>query len=1194
MNSSTSQSNLPFTGHPNGHRDGGSTNQFGCSAQELSELLELDNREATLRVREQYGGIRELCRHLKTSPTTGLSGSLTDLQIRAKTFGLNVWESFVPVLWNATWDITIGILMATEVISFAFSFVPREFPRDFETGMTHSASDWIEHVALFVIILLIVLAIALIEWFKQHCAGEIQHVRKCTVIRGGQYVEIPTKEIVVGDICDISYGNIVPASGFLLHGSGVRVKVGLPDGTVQTVEKDVLSDSLVHSGSHVVGGSGRMVITKVGPNVKAVKKLFPSFDQKNQKTDRKVHDCLQHDSQRMKLSLLEEEHSDAVFHIKRKSMLETKLRLLTVRLCYAGIAGTVLLTGAFIVQLSLRTFVIGKETSIVDFVHDFVKCLLLVAAAAVVIVPVRLPAGLVLVFAQTLKRMQREGVLVQNLGALENAAYITDVIISKTGTISTNQTSVAQVFLGGHMYNGPSAYHKIPDGIRSLLVRLMSLSTEYGSQVEGSGKGVEGQRRQGDSRDCALLKFVLDLCQSYRTVRELTPSDHFVWICPFDSTRKFNIKVIPYGKGGYQVLTKGAAEVLLGRCSSIVDGDGNTRLLNFGEVQSIVQNVVRPMSAMGLTTICLAYKNYVSGVPKQNEECASSEPNWEDEESVMSNLTCVAIFGVEDPLIDKLPELVRKCHMFGIGIRLVTGEDSEAAESVAIKCGIVKDRSKLDILEGKSFEAQIRRIPTGPVVPEYFNSVWHQLRVVARASPENRLSIVHFISEFLSKMQSQVIACVGKDLADVPSLLKADVGFSMVNVGSDVTREAADIILKHDGLSGIVRCIIWSRCIQENIRKLLQFQLTSIAVTFFTVLIGVCVFNESPLQAIHLLWIKMILDSLAAVALASEQPMEKFGDCQSSSRHDSLFSRSVGKNVILHSLYQINVVLSIFFTGEYFIDMEEEHGHKHGKMSSKNTTIFNTCILMMLFNEINARMLNGGRNMFYQIYCSYVFAGLWIGSFVIQVIIVQFGGSAFSTVALTLEQWGWCLFFGIGELLWCQVIAFLPACEIFDKRSTSPKDIRQMEQNSKALWEAEDDDSFDDSHLGMMLWKHGLTRLQNQLRVARAFKNILDSSSEPRSSRGSLEDDPDLGDPADRLPGRHWQSFSTHSCFYPQLHPRDRDPAEIQRMQNVKSRSADNVLFDPWISGLAGNWSNQMDVPRCAKVEKDPYETFYR
>lgn len=212
----------------------------------------------------------------------------------------------------------------------------------------------------------------------------------------------------------------------------------------------------------------------------------------------------------------------------------------------------------------------------------------------------------------------------------------------------------------------------------------------------------------GNKTECALLGFVVGLGKSFQTIRDDYPEESFTRVYTFNSVRKSMSTVIPRDGGGYRLFTKGASEIILNKCSFIYGHEGRLEKFTRDMQERLLKQVIEPMACDGLRTICIAYRDFVKGKAEINQVHIENEPNWDDEDNIVANLTCLCVVGIEDPVRPEVPDAIKKCQRAGITVRMVTGDNVNTARSIATKCGIVKPNEDFLILEGKEFNKRIR------------------------------------------------------------------------------------------------------------------------------------------------------------------------------------------------------------------------------------------------------------------------------------------------------------------------------------------------------------------------------------------------------------------------------------------------------------------------------------------------------
>lgn len=784
---------------------------------------------------------------------------------------------------------------------------------------------------------------------------------------------------------------------------------------------------------------------------------------------------------------------------QEKSVLQAKLTKLAIQIGYAGSFIAVLTVVILIVRFCVQTFVVEDKPWSPFYANHFVKFFIIGVTVLVVAVPEGLPLAVTLSLAYSVKKMMKDNNLVRHLDACETMGNATAICSDKTGTLTTNRMTVVQSYICGEDHKTTPKYESLPHHVAELLIHSISVNSAYTSRVLPGDNPGDLPKQVGNKTECSLLGFILDLGKSYQAIRDEISEETFHRVYTFNSARKSMSTVVPR-EGGYRIYTKGASEIVMKKCSFIYGKDG--RLENFSKSMQdrLVREVIEPMACNGLRTISVAYRDFVRGKADINQVHFDSEPNWEDEDNIISNLTCLCVLGIEDPVRPEVPDAIHKCQRAGITVRMVTGDNINTARSIASKCGILKPGDNSLILEGKEFNRRIRD-SSGKIQQHLIDKVWVNLRVLARSSPTDKYTLVRGIIESKINANREVVAVTGDGTNDGPALKMADVGFAMGIAGTDVAKEASDIILTDDNFTSIVKAVMWGRNVYDSIAKFLQFQLTVNVVAVIVAFVGACAINDSPLKAVQMLWVNLIMDTLASLALATEAPTPDLLQRKPYGRTKPLISRTMMKNILGQAVYMIMVIFVLLFYGDKLLDIDSgRYADIRDPPSQHFTIIFNTFVMMTLFNEINARKIHGQRNVFQGFFSNPIFYSIWLSTLASQVVIVQFGGRAFSTEALGLELWLWCILFGSGVLLWGQVVTSIPTKKlpknVFSWGSGEPQTDPIADF---AIEDKLDSDGKDGKRTGQILWIRGLTRLQTQLRVIRAFKSTLEDLEERRS-----------------------------------------------------------------------------------------------
>lgn len=469
---------------------------------------------------------------------------------------------------------------------------------------------------------------------------------------------------------------------------------------------------------------------------------------------------------------------------------------------------------------------------------------------------------LALAFATT--RMVKENNLVRVLRACETMGNATVICSDKTGTLTQNKmTVVAGTWGSDQSFSQTSedeagsspktvseVFQKCSAVIRDLIVKSVALnSTAFQEEKSGPKEFV------GSKTEVALLQLAeehlgMDLASE-------RGSAEIVQLIPFDSARKCMGVVYRTPKSGYRLLVKGASELMVNACTGkICDIEENIESIQtaplYADDREAILAIIDKYARDSLRTIGVVYKDFSSWPPThaQTLEDDSSAALFDD---IFNDMTWVGVVGIKDPLRPEVPPAIRQCHSAGVQVKMVTGDNVATATAIATSCGI-KTEDGL-VMEGPKFR-QLSDEEMDKVVPH--------LQVLARSSPEDKRILVERL-----KVLGETVAVTGDGTNDGPALRTADVGFSMGIAGTEVAKEASSIILLDDNFRSIVTAIAWGRAVNDAVAKFLQFQITvnitAVALTFVSSVYSSS--NSSVLSAVQLLWVNLIMDTFAALAL---------------------------------------------------------------------------------------------------------------------------------------------------------------------------------------------------------------------------------------------------------------------------------------------------------------------------------------
>ncbi|RKO86246.1 hypothetical protein BDK51DRAFT_23292, partial [Blyttiomyces helicus] len=713
------------------------------------------------------------------------------------------------------------------------------------------------------------------------------------VIRDGVLTEIPTAAATVGDVVVLHTGDIIPADGVLISGFNVTTDESSLTGETAVIYKETVRDPFLLSGTKLVNGVGRMLVIATG-----VRSL---------------------NGRSMKALEAEPEETP----------LQQKLTKLADEMAKVGVS----VAGGMLIILLVCYFSVESpsDRSSSDIIHEIIQLVTSAITVIVMAVPEGLPLAVTVALVHATIHMLKDNNLVRHLSACETMGNATTICSDKTGTLTMNKmkvlkgsiaqvpfvandlpTSFTKTFLAtpsipSHAYQDSEAHKKALLVFVALNLNLNSTANVTLSPETG------GTHFIGSKTEIALLQFASDLGYPFELDRART---QVLEVEPFSSERKRMSTVADVSDAEKAWLfVKGAPEIILEGCSSFVGHDGQIHTMTNSERNSYAHLIVSYANS-GLRTFCLAYKpiiRYASHpiFPPSSPDEPSPTPLLED----THGLTLLAVFGIQDPIRPEVPDAVRSCAGAGIIVRMVTGDNVGTARSIARDCGILTEDGL--VMEGPEF----RRL-----TPAEMDEVVPRLQVLARSSPLDKQVLVKAL-----KRLGETVAVTGDGTNDAPALKSADVGFSMGIAGTAVAKEASDIVILDDNFVSIVKAVIWGRSVYDSARKFLQFQLTiNVSAVTVTVVTSISSALRGPkipascLTAVQLLWVNLVLDTLAAIALATDPPTPELLNRPPSRRTDSIINRDMYRQILGQSIYQIALCMTLYFCGDGWFGTEDD------------------------------------------------------------------------------------------------------------------------------------------------------------------------------------------------------------------------------------------------------------------------------
>ena len=847
-------------------------------------------------------------------------------------------KSFLRQFVGNLGDPVIRILLGALVINILFS-------------IKGGGADWIETAGIALAVLLATLISTLSEYgserafarLSEECTRVTCRVRRRTGAGDtvGSVCELPLSEIVVGDILLLGAGEMIPADGVLTSGR-LQLDQSAMTGESREVQKsplrsgDAIPDTLSPADtSSLLRGC---VILGGGGEMLVTAVGDNTF-----------------------LGHISEEIQEDT----RKSPLKIRLEKLASqisRLGYvaAALVALVFLLGAFLLDSGFDKTVILQKLS--DWHYVWEQCfhaLTLGLTVLVVAVPEGLPMMIAVVLSSNIKKMVKDQVLVRKPAGIEAAGSMNLLFTDKTGTLTEGKLSVSRILTGdGRSFSDASDFKKNAP-------RLFGYFAEgcYANTSSVAGRGNDGERRAlgGNATDRALLNAVLPFTRG--------EGESPLFASPFDSDKKSSCAVIRR-EGREVLLVKGAPERLMPRLSDIYRPDGTRGSFD----RTRLAQRIAAMTASGGRVILVAEGNSVRNAMPSRTRLAAGD---------YGALTLVCILLLADRVRREAPESVKKLRRAGIHVVMMTGDNRDTARSIAESCGIL----------GQGVNLVVDSEELSHMDDEQVREILPRLGVVARALPTDKSRLVR-----IAQGEDLVVGMTGDGINDAPALRRADVGFAMGG-GTQVAKDAGDIIIMDNNLSSIVRAVLYGRTIFKSIRKFITLQLTmnfcAVGVTMICPFLGF----DAPVTVVQMLWINLIMDTLGGLAFAGEAPLESYMEEPPKRRDEPILNRYMIGEITWLGGFTVALCLAFLKLPAIADSFRAAEDHLY-----LLTAFFALFIFASVFNCFNARTdrlkLTAGltRN---PAFCLIMLAVL-----AVQILFIYVGGAVLRTAPLTAKELG--------------------------------------------------------------------------------------------------------------------------------------------------------------------------------------------
>lgn len=675
------------------------------------------------------------------------------------------------------------------------------------------------------------------------------------VLRDKMKKEIPSNELVVGDIIFFDAGDYISADARVIEAHSFQVNESSLTGESESVTKEIEAISqddvsigdmknMVFSGSYVTYGRGVAVVTDIGMKTEIGKIA----------------------------SMLENAKA-------RKTPLQETL-------------------DNFGKNLSIAILIISGIIFIIDILRDkaIIDSFMFAVALAVAAIPEALSSIVTIVLAFGTQKMSKSNAIVKKLNAVESLGSISVICSDKTGTLTQNKMKVQKLWVDNNIVDSD----EVTD--QSLINKLIQFSVLCNDAI------VSGDSNIGDPTEIALVNLGNEHNINEQATRNAHPR---IFELPFDSDRKMMSTVNAY-ENSKLMITKGAVDTIINKSHKILTSNG-VEILN-DEVKAKIKHDNNSLAKNGLRVLAFAYKEY------KNE----SRPKLEDEDE----LIFMGMIAMMDPPRPESKKAVADCILAGIKPVMITGDHKITAIAIAKQIGIINDEA--EALEGHEIEK---------LTDDELYNIVENISVYARVSPEHKIRIVRAWQK-----KSMVVAMTGDGVNDAPALKQADVGVAMGITGTEVSKEAASMVLTDDNFATIVKAISSGRSIYVNIKNSIKFLLSGNAAGIFSVIFASVAGLAAPFAPVHLLFINLLTDSLPAIAIGLEPHDESIMKEKPRKRTDSIINKEFIKQVSTKG-----ALIALVTMIAYYI------GFSSGSHLVGSTMAFATLCLSRLFHSLNCR-----------------------------------------------------------------------------------------------------------------------------------------------------------------------------------------------------------------------------------------------
>lgn len=761
------------------------------------------------------------------------------------------------------------------------------------------------------------------------------------VVRNGNVIEVNKSKLVPGDIVIVEMGDMVPADGRIIESYDLKVREDMLTGEAQEVRKE---NKIVEM-EKIISERGEIIQDPIP--AKQINMLFAGTLISYGRGKMVVTATGDQTEMGRIAQNLTEKEIDTPLQIKLAHLGFTISKISTI---VAGLL-FIYMIGNMIADHTLRIRFTGFHDflSSIQPINDvFVVCVVLIVAA----VPEGLPTMVNMTLAITMQKMAKINALVTKKEACETIGSISVICSDKTGTLTQNKMTVEKVYLNDKFIDSDQISNE------GYFIDNCIVNSTADIQKEN-----DIYHFLGSATECALL--LLHKKTNYRALRHSTK---IVYQVPFTSDRKRMITIIENEKE-YILLCKGAPEVILDLCSY----EHQNSIVISPERKKEILLEIRRLQDKAMRTLAFAYRIYPKTIDIYKEK------------NIENDLIFTGFVGIKDPLRPGVKEAVQTARQAGITTKILTGDNIHTAIAIGEELEIINDNmraveaSYIDFLSDIELEKEIRGIS-----------------IVARSKPETKMRIVQTLQNI-----GEVVAVTGDGINDAPALTKADVGIAMGIAGTEVSKNAADIVLADDSFGTIIQAVQWGRGIYENFQRFIQFQITVNIVAFLIAIVSQIRDFQLPFTTVQLLWVNIIMDGPPALALGLEPVRAAVLKRKPISRDARIITRSMFLTMISSSLY---ITFLLYLQMKFNILGAVIIQDNLAEPSEMQTVLFSLFAMCALMNALNCREF-GSNSIFPYFKNNKIALQVIICTMIAQIILTELCKGFFHAVSLSPLMW---------------------------------------------------------------------------------------------------------------------------------------------------------------------------------------------